>query len=61
MSKDNGVTLVLGNFGGQLGLVNTAMGARNADGSINVSGLLQGTAATALSYAELFDKSWGPA
>jgi len=57
----NGATLVINNIGTKFGVVNTGMGAKNPDGSTNVSGLLQGTAATALGYAELFGKSWGPA
>ena len=47
MSNSNAVSTVLGNFGGQLGLVNTGMGMKNADGTFNVSGTLQGLAATA--------------
>lgn len=32
MSNSNAVSTALGNFGGQLGLVNTGMGMKNADG-----------------------------
>ncbi len=33
MSNSNAVSNVLGSFGGQLGLVNTGMGMKNADGT----------------------------
>jgi hypothetical protein len=33
MSTSNAVSNVLGSFGGQLGLVNTGMGMKNADGN----------------------------
>ena len=51
---------MLGSFGGQLGLVNTAMGSKNADGTVNVSGTLQGIAATVESQFALAGKSYGP-
>jgi hypothetical protein len=37
---------VLSGFNGQLGLVNTAVGAKNPDGTINISGTAQGVAST---------------
>jgi hypothetical protein len=58
MSND-AVSKVLGSFGGQLGMVNTAMGVNNADGTINVSGTLQGIAATVESQFALAGKSFG--
>lgn len=59
MSTSNAVSNVLGSFGGQLGLVNTGMGMKNADGTINVSGTLQVIAATTKSQFALAGKSFG--
>lgn len=56
MSTSNAVSNVLGNFSGQLGLVNTGMGVMNADGTFNVSGTLQGIAATVESQFALAGK-----
>ncbi len=59
MSNSNAVSNVLGSFGGQLGLVNTGMGMKNADGTFNISGTLQGVAATVESQFALVGKSSG--
>lgn len=61
MSNSNAVSNVLGSFGGQLGLVNTGMGMKNADGTFNISGTLQGVAATVESQFALASKSNGAA
>lgn len=47
----NAATVVINNIGTKFGVVNTGLGAKNSDGSVNVSGLAQGTAATGLAYA----------
>lgn len=60
MSTSSAVSNVLGSFGGQLGLVNTGMGMKNADGTFNVSSTLQGLAATTESQFALAGKSYGP-
>ena len=60
MSNSNAVSNVLGSFGGQWGLVNTGMGMKNADETFNVSGTLQGIAATTESQFALAGKSYGP-
>jgi hypothetical protein len=60
MSNADGVTAVLGNFGCQLPFVNTGMGARNADCTINVPNSLQGLAATAEGQFSMVGKSYGP-
>ncbi len=61
MSNSNAVSNVLGSFGGQLGMVNTGMGMKNADGTFNISGTLQGVAATVESQFALASKSSGAA
>lgn len=61
MSNANAISNVLGSFSGQLGLVNTGMGSKSADGTINISSTAQGVAATAQSQFALAGKSWGPA
>jgi hypothetical protein len=61
MSTSNAVSNVLGSFGGQLGLVNTGMGAKSPDGTVNISSTAQGVAATVESQFALAGKSWGPA
>ena len=60
MSNSNTVSTVLGNFSVPLGLANTGMGMKNADGTFNVSNTLQGLAATAESQFALAGKSYGP-
>ena len=59
MSNADAISKVLGSFGGQLGLLNTAAGYKNADGSVNLSSTLQGVAATTESQLALVGKSWG--
>ena len=60
MSNANAISNVLGSFSGQLGLVNTGMGSKTADGTINISSTAQGVAATAQSQFALAGKSYGP-
>ena len=60
MSNANAISNVLGSFSGQLGLVNTGMGSKSADGTINISSTAQGVAATAQSQFALAGKSYGP-
>jgi hypothetical protein len=60
MSNANAISNVLGSFSGQLGLVNTGMGSKSADGTINISSTAQGMAATAQSQFALAGKSYGP-
>ena len=56
----NAVVNVLSGFNGQLGLVNTGMGAKNPDGTIDISGTAQGVASTVESQFAMAGKSYGP-
>ena len=55
----NAVVNVLSGFNGQLGLVNTGMGAKNPDGTIDISGTAQGVASTVESQFAMAGKSYG--